>query len=571
MPSKYGGIPVEPGSKYGGLPVEDQAPLAQSEQGIADYARGIVNQAGQGLTLGFSDELAAASAAAIASLKDGVPFVDTYKDMVGPMRQDMDAFRGQNPKASLAANVGGGLATGVAGIARAGAALAPRGAGLGRSLLADAGVGAAEGGLAGAGFAAPGEAMRDAAIGATVGGVAGPVVGGVTRLFKNKSAVKQEAERLLSEGGSEAPTAKYILDGRGRLAKDPNAISAISSGFDEGVVAAVKGSSKTDRRKMLKMLNTLERGRADRRFSALNRPSDVVGDSVLARFKRVHKVNRAAAKKLDDVAAGLKGKRVDYSPAVDQFIDDLESMGVRFNQRDATVSFEGSDIEWAEGAEALISNLVKRGRSLNNPDGYNLHRLKRFIDEQVSYGKSASGLAGKAENVVKRFRHNLDGILDENFANYRMVNDAYSQTREVIDGLQDVAGQKMDLTGPNADKAIGTLSRRVLSKAQSRVNLVDALNDLEKVAVRYGGKYDDDLMTQLIFVDELDGLFGSAARTSFQGDIEKAVKATSRAGTREGFVDMIASGAQKAGTAIRGKSQEEIAIESMRRLLQQGL
>lgn len=583
MPSKYGGIPVASGSKFGGVPVEQDE--RSNLQQAGDYATGLTNQVGQGLTIGLSDEASAGMVALIASLKDdpkfavtypgftaqAAKFLETYRDTHGLINQDLSQFSDENPKASIAANIAGGVLTGGAGLARVGTTLAPKGSGILRTLAADSGVAAAEGGIAGAGFADPGNRLYGAGFGAATGGVGGAVAGPTMRFFSNRSALKQQAQKALESGESDNVIAKYMLDGRGKIKTDQNAISAISNGFDEGVIASVKGSSRTDRGKMVKMLNILEKGRRDAGYSALNRPSDVVGDSVGERFRRVYRVNRVAGKKLDRIAKSLKGKDVDYSPAVNKFLNDLEGMGVAFDDATATVSFKGADIEGAEGAEALISKLVKRMRGIEKPDAYEIHRLKRFIDEQVSYGKSAQGLSGKAETIVKRLRHNLDAMLDDKFANYKMVNDAYSDTITAIDDLQTVAGTRMDLTGPNANKAIGTLSRRLLSKAQSRVPLLDALNDLQRVATKYGGKYDDDLITQVIFVDELDGLFGSSARTSFQGDIEKAIKTGARSMTREGMIDRVAEGAQRASTAVRGKSPDDLALESIRRLLEQSL
>ena len=167
------------------------------------------------------------------------------------------------------------------------------------------------------------------------------------------------------------------------------------------------------------------------------------------------------------------------------------------------------------------------------PNAFDAHRLKKFIDEQVTFGKHAEGLAGKTEVILKGLRRNLDDILDSNFKEYNRVNTVYSETRGAIDAFQDVAGKKMDLTGKNADKAVGTLMRRIMGNAQSRVRLLDSVDDIERVARKHGGTEQlkiegittgkDDLLTQILFVDELDAVFGPVARTSFQGQIKQAV------------------------------------------------
>jgi len=74
---------------------------------------------------------------------------------------------------------------------------------------------------------------------------------------------------------------------------------------------------------------------------------------------------------------------------------------------------------------------------------------------------------------------------------------------------------------------------------------------------------DDDVLGQVIFVDELEKLLGASARTSFQGDIEKAVN-TARGGVKNAIVDAGVAAANKA----RGINQDN-ALKAMRELLKE--
>lgn len=80
-------------------------------------------------------------------------------------------------------------------------------------------------------------------------------------------------------------------------------------------------------------------------------------------------------------------------------------------------------------------------------------------------------MSGDASNVLKDFRRDIDSVLDESFPDYNAANVAYSETIGVLDDFQDIAGRKMNLSGANADKATGTLMRRIAGNAQSRVRL----------------------------------------------------------------------------------------------------
>jgi len=317
--------------------------------------------------------------------------------------------------------------------------------------------------------------------------------------------------------------ANYVLRGSNGIKADKLANEAIKQGFDQGVISSVKAGTPVDRAFMRQMVDVMEQGKKDKLYATTNRPSDIAGQNLLARVNHIKAVNKQAGADLDDVAKGLKGKNVDFSQPIDNFLNRLDDMGINLDG-DLNLSFVGSDIEGVTAAENAIKHLVNRMKTSGVPDGYDLHRLKKYIDEQVSFGAKSEGLTGKAENVLKQLRHDIDGSLDSQFPDYNTVNTTYADTVNALDMLQDVAGKKVDLFGANADKAVGTLLRRLMSNAQSRVNLLDSVNELESVSRKYGGRFDDSIKLQVLFADELDSVFGTTARTSFQGSVGEGVK-----------------------------------------------
>jgi len=353
----------------------------------------------------------------------------------------------------------------------------------------------------------------------------------VTEKLKKQSPTKQKIAQLIEEGSDDVSTAKFKLEesinaGAQRIVKDPVAVETIKQGFDEGVIAAIKGAPKAARTKMLQMVDILERGKANARVAIRERPTDVAGDSLLDRFKIVSQANRKAGSEIDSVAKSLVKEKVDITPAVDKFVDDLDSIGVTIDSN-LKPNFSGSDIEFSKAGRRLIKDIVARLNASPQQNAFSAHRLKRLIDETVTFGKNARGLAGRSEFIVKSLRRNIDQTLDTKFPEYNRVNTTYAETIEAIDSLQDVAGRKMDLTGANADKAVGTLLRRLMGNAQSRVILLDSVDLIESVAqknVPKGTKIlDDDLLSQVLFADELDAVFKPVARTSFQGQIGQAI------------------------------------------------
>ena len=425
--------------------------------------------------------------------------------------------------------------------------------------------------------------------------------------FTTKGKGKQRIAELINQGSADVSTARYSLPspsgkkgvfaklsekiniGSPDIVKDPFAVEAIKQNFDEGIIAAIKASSGEDKQKMLKMSEIMQRGKKNKLISVKERPADVVGDSLMDRVRVIQGANRSAGKELEAVAKNLKGESVDFSSAVNSFMDDLDDMGISLGD-DFKPDFSGSDIEGVTAAENAINKIMARMNGKSSPDAYDVHRMKKFIDEQVTFGKNAEGLAGKSEAILKKLRRNLDGVLDNNFPEYDRINTAYAETIGALDALQDVAGRKMDLTGPNADKATGTLMRRVMSNAQSRVNLVDALDQIEGVANKYisfgaprsidgklllsdmGAKskkgFTDDLLMQVLFADELDAVFKPVARTSLQGDMEKVINRGAAAASSSGG-SVIVEGAGKAAEKLRGINQEN-AFKSINELLKTG-
>lgn len=342
------------------------------------------------------------------------------------------------------------------------------------------------------------------------------------------SANKSIAQRIVAgETSKDLATSmvppETIARGKPRAKSDAVAQEAIKQGFDEGIVQAVKQTSPVNKAKLLRMAKIAEKAKQDAVFSASNRPADVAGDSLAQRIKTIKSVNRDAGQRLDAVAKSLRGKKGNLEAPTENFARNLNEMGISENE-DGALNFAGSDIEGITGAEKILKQVAGRVRRLNADDAYDMHRLKRYIDEQVTYGRSTEGLSGKAERTLKSLRADIDASLDEQFPEYNQVNTQYSDTIGALDAFQDAAGTKVNLFGENSEKALGTVSRRLLSNTQSRVNLIDSIKNIDDVAKKYGTTFDDDIMTQVLFADELDKIFGAAARTSLQGDVGKGVR-----------------------------------------------
>lgn len=159
--------------------------------------RSAIEGAGQGLSLGFSEEIEAALRA---------PFSDqSYSEIRDSVRQRHDQMRDEDPYAFG----GGELAGGLAGLALPGG-LAAKGVSQGlkasSNVARSAGLGAIEGSIAGAGYSDGenlGEIAKDAAVGAAIGvplGAGAGLIGDVASTLAKGSKSKTTSDLLKDVG-----------------------------------------------------------------------------------------------------------------------------------------------------------------------------------------------------------------------------------------------------------------------------------------------------------------------------------------------------------------------------------
>ena len=419
-------------------------------------------------------------------------------------------------------------------------------------------------------------------LGATgVGGIGKQSAGRYARTYEPAKA--REARQLIEGGESTATrnvTAPYrleqvegaeptVVSERGplpkpevptRAVKNPTQQAAIKQGFDEGLVAMIREASPADRRNMLRSLEIMKDATEDKRFSMTNRTTDIAGESILNRYKLIRDVNQQAGAGIDDYAEkNLKKRAVDFAAPIQNFEESLQKLGVKFND-DLTLNFEGSAIEGVLPAERILNQLVKRMRAPRQVTAYDIHNLKRFIDEQVNYGKAAEGLSGKTINVIKGLRRELDGVLDNKFPEYDKLNTTYAETIQAMDDFSTAIGRTIDPDSPSAATAIGTSLRGLGSNRQTRGRLVDSVSELNSLGNRYGS-FDDDVITQTAFTIDLDRIFGTKADTSLSGVLGEAA-ATMPTSTGQ----FVGATARAAGNKLRGVNQEK-QFEAMRNLL----
>lgn len=356
-----------------------------------------------------------------------------------------------------------------------------------------------------------------------------------------------------------------------QVVPDNLAADAIKQGWKDGTIASIKAATEKDRLAMSKMLNIFKMGEKSERFRATTRPADILGDTVESRISFLTKANKDAGNEINKIAnSQLRGKRVNFDPAINTFIEDLGALGVRVEVDSNGVAkaiLQGSDIQGDRQAQRVLNAVLERLSTVKPPDAYGIHTAKRFIDTQVDYGKRnlANPLTAQAERTLKNLRRNLNQTLGDAFPDYKAANAKYSDTVSTLDDLQKAAGTQINFESPNADKALGVAMRKLTSNYGTRANLIDALDQANQTATKYGMKIEDDVINQLIFVNELDRMFGAQAQTSLKGQVAEAMQTgvdIARGGGARRALELLAEGAEN----LRGINKEN-AVKAMEELL----
>ena len=343
------------------------------------------------------------------------------------------------------------------------------------------------------------------------------------------SPTQRQLKEQIKTGDVDKYSAIHDITPSGALVKNPVYQNAADIGIEPSLIDMTRRASPAVKRQLKQMVDIKRKGLRFREQGHKNRPEIVLGRPLLKRLDRVKLANRAAGKAIDSEAGKLKGQYIDFDEPVASFVDSIENkLRVTISRNEdgsptGKYSFDDSIIENNPAAQKLIKAVMKEmNRGNGSVDAFGAHELKMLIDDQVAYGKAKGGLAGKAESIVKTLRHDIDTALDGKFESYDAVNTSYAETIGIINTIQDLAGKKMNLDGPKAEMTAGILMRGIMQNNKGTVALQEALDDLDTLAVKYGGDYDDNIDMLADMAVTLDRMFGASAKAGAQGTVEGA-------------------------------------------------
>lgn len=304
---------------------------------------------------------------------------------------------------------------------------------------------------------------------------------------------------------------------------NPAAKELKRQGFSDKRIALFNSIEPDDMPAVRRMLDIVRKSKKDARFAGKNRVSDVLGDSMVDRYRFLDRKRKEAGAKLNAVLKEERDTPVSFRNPVNQFIDDLEDLDVGVNLQDGIqIDFSRSALKNSDKAMGYITDLVSR-MTQGKDTLFEGHSLKKFIDENSKLGVIEEGLSKNAKYAIGNLRRNLNDAMRQASPRYAEANRQFADTRETIDLMQKAAGKTIDLNSPNASKALGVAFRRVLSNTQSRQQQLDLLATIDRVTGKYGGNFSDSMYDQLLVANELETMFDLAPRNTLQGQVKSGV------------------------------------------------
>ncbi len=370
-------------------------------------------------------------------------------------------------------------------------------------------------------------------------------------------------------GVRDVKAARFIKTSKG-MEKYAPAQKAHKQGWSDEVIAVARtgAKSKGTRSKMLDMINMAKRGKSDPVWGASNRPSQVLGESVMERYSYLKGLNKQAGGMIDDVAKDfLAGKRIDHVPIINKFQKGIRELGGVY--QDGKLVFpKGSRLHGQPANQKGLRVIMDQVDSMGpNPDAYRLHLLKQNIDDFVSYGKkpgSVSAMSGKTESLLKTLRKDINAKLKGASNNYDTVNTIFSDTRDAMNALGEAFGK--NLYGDSAVMATGETMRRWIGRATTRGPIMNAFRKADDISAKYGGKFDDAAEPQILMSNILDDfLTDPGMRATAKADIGSRVQQVIERST----LHNVATGADDIINRMRG-IDDMSALKSLEELVRAG-
>ena len=347
------------------------------------------------------------------------------------------------------------------------------------------------------------------------------------RLLKSSRAKKQLLVNEIKKGNPNIELVTKALNDSGDVITRPASKRAVKIlGGDhvaQGTVAVIENMSPASKKILNKQLDNITRGRREPLFGDANRPSSVLGESILNRAIDIDKINAKAGKTIGNTASSLKDINVDIGGVNNNFLSGLNDLGVTFSKADdgwVTPDFSRSKFNGGskQSMTVLINDLLDGSPSFDVA-----HKLKRTIRDNIDFESGTGGVGqvkGDSKQLLKSLSSGIDEILDSTSPKYKKANESFAKTIKLKNDFDKLMGKDIDLNDKvSASSILGNKAMRVDSNAPSGVVINKLFTDADSVLGDFKIRYKDDIPSLRHITNKLNEAFKIAPPNSLKGNI----------------------------------------------------
>lgn len=550
------------------------APAAAEKPTEAPEERGsVLNVIGESGLLGLGNEIAATGAAAVGTMlperMGGFPsteqpegFVRAQQEIAGDLESREQEYREREPASAFIAETAASMIPINRAVSAATRAI-PGQTPAGRVTKNVVGTTAGEAAYAAA--QAPEGERAESAQAAAAFGPLGALGGEAFDLLAKRYRRRADIKAATAADSPDTMTVGWKKDDAGRVIKDTAAREARRQGAGDKPLLAIRMASPKDRQIMRRMLEAQKAQDTNYRAGVTARAGNEAGQVVVDRLDSLRSMRREFGEQIDEIAdTQLRGEPINLAMPRRSFADQLRQMGVEVDA-DGALNFDESEL--ADLPE--LQRQLKRAWGAVSEDGgprdaLAAHRLKRRLDQNIDYGKREEGLSGRAENALQTLREGINERLQGLSPEYARANEAYSEMTGAINELTGIS-PSLKMEGPAGAMNAAALLRRVDTNLATVPRIVQALEELDRVALKYGLPVEEDTVALAYFAGDLERMFGESARGSMRGIVQRAASAFAPGGD-QGMGSFIADVGRAAYEPLAGINRDQ-AFEALDNLL----
>lgn len=314
---------------------------------------------------------------------------------------------------------------------------------------------------------------------------------------KKLSKSQKEIVNTLNEYPSNPDLAAYIIGKEGKPVKSKVIQDAIDLYGDPAVVGVMKASGKSDKKAISEMIhNSRQLFKDPIRIGKPNVSTHrtVIGNALTKRAQATAKVLKEEGKKIDNfVQTKLSGNRISLDDLKSNLQNTLENkLNATYDPDTGVIDYAGSALDDDQflKVQKTISRFANKIKS-EDIDARQAHIIKKQLDNLLDFDSVETGISGDADRLLKDFRAGINQALRDEFKEYELINQKFSDHKRAFDNLQNAFGKKINLDKPDQ---LGNELRKLASQYQKGELIKQEIYDMEKVLSQYGNKFDDDIV-----------------------------------------------------------------------------